>query len=38
MTPIHHHFELKGYKESKIVAAFAVVSIVLSLISLVALV
>ena len=38
MTPIHHHFELKGYKESKIVAAFAVVSIVLSLISLVALI
>lgn len=38
MTPIHHHFELKGYKESKIVAAFAVVSVVLSLISLVALI
>ncbi len=36
MTPIHHHFELKGYKEQKIVVAFAVVSTILSIISLVA--
>lgn len=38
MTPIHHHFELKGYKEQKIVAGFMVLSAILCLISLVALV
>ena len=36
MTPIHHHFELKGYKEQKIVTGFAIVSTILSLITLVA--
>ena len=36
MTPIHHHFELKGYKEQKIVTGFMVVSVILCLISLVA--
>ena len=36
MTPIHHHFELKGYKEPKIVTAFTIVSVVLCLITLVA--
>lgn len=36
MTPIHHHFELKGYKEQKIVVGFMVLSTVLCLISLVA--
>ena len=30
MTPIHHHFELSGWKETKIVAVFTFVSIVLS--------
>jgi len=34
MSPIHHHFELKGHKEPKIVATFMVVSIILSLITL----
>lgn len=38
MTPIHHHFELKGYKEPKIVMAFTIVSLLLCLITLVALV
>lgn len=38
MTPIHHHFELKGYKEQKIVVAFAVVSVIFCMITLVALV
>lgn len=38
MTPIHHHFELKGFKEQKIVAGFMVLSAILCLISLVALV
>ena len=37
MTPIHHHFELKGYKEPKIVTAFTIVSTILCLITLVAL-
>ncbi len=38
MTPIHHHFELKGYKEQKIVVAFAVVSVIFCMITLAALV
>ena len=33
MTPIHHHYELKGYKEPQIVTAFAVISGMLSIIS-----
>lgn len=36
MTPIHHHFELKGYKEQKIVVGFMILSAILCLISLVA--
>ena len=36
MTPIHHHFELKGYKEPKIVTGFTIVSVILSLITLLA--
>lgn len=36
MTPIHHHFELKGYKEQKIVVGFMILSLVLCLITLVA--
>lgn len=38
MTPIHHHFELKGYKEQKIVVAFAVVSVIFCMITLAALI
>lgn len=30
MSPIHHHFELKGHKESKIVASFMVLSVILT--------
>ena len=33
MSPIHHHFELKGYKESKIVAAFQVISVLFALLT-----
>ncbi len=33
MSPIHHHYELKGYKETKIVSAFMIVSILLTLIT-----
>lgn len=38
MSPIHHHYELKGYKEAKIVTAFTIVSTILCLISLIILV
>jgi phospho-N-acetylmuramoyl-pentapeptide-transferase len=32
MAPLHHHFELSGWAESKIVAVFIIASIILSLI------
>jgi phospho-N-acetylmuramoyl-pentapeptide-transferase len=34
MAPIHHHFELKGWAEPKIIVRFWIVSIVLALVSL----
>ncbi len=34
MAPVHHHFELKGWAEPKIIVRFWIVSIVLALISL----
>lgn len=34
MSPIHHHFELKGYKEQKITTSFSIISILLCLVSL----
>ncbi|HZR46926.1 MAG TPA: phospho-N-acetylmuramoyl-pentapeptide-transferase [Candidatus Manganitrophaceae bacterium] len=34
MAPIHHHFELKGWKEPKVVVRFWIVSIILALLSL----
>ncbi|MCB0319995.1 MAG: phospho-N-acetylmuramoyl-pentapeptide-transferase [Bdellovibrionales bacterium] len=34
MAPIHHHFELKGWAEPKIIVRFWIVSIVLAIISL----
>ena len=37
MTPIHHHFQKKGYSESKIVARFWIISIILAIISLITL-
>lgn len=33
MSPIHHHYELKGYKEPQIVTTFAVISGILSIIA-----
>lgn len=33
MSPIHHHYELKGYKEPQIVTAFSVISGIFSIIS-----
>lgn len=35
MTPIHHHFELSGWKENKIVSIFSIVTIGLCLIGLI---
>ena len=35
MTPIHHHFELKGNKESQIVVSFWLITLLLILINLV---
>ncbi len=37
MTPIHHHFELSGYEEQKVTAAFALVTAVLCAIGVLAL-
>ena len=33
MTPIHHHFELKGVKEWKVVMVFALIGFIMSVIS-----
>ncbi|MHB1392281.1 MAG: phospho-N-acetylmuramoyl-pentapeptide-transferase [Clostridia bacterium] len=32
MSPLHHHFELSGWAESKVVSVFIIVSIILSLV------
>jgi phospho-N-acetylmuramoyl-pentapeptide-transferase len=37
MSPVHHHFEMCGWKETKIVAVFTAVAAILCLISLVSL-
>ena len=37
MAPIHHHFQKKGYSESKIVARFWIISIMLAILSLITL-
>ena len=36
MAPIHHHFELKGWPETKVVTRFWIISIVLFLIGMIA--
>ena len=33
MSPLHHHFELGGWRETKVVAVFTGASVLLSLIS-----
>ncbi len=33
MAPLHHHFEHKGYNESKIVFSYVVVTIICGLVS-----
>ncbi len=37
MSPIHHHYELKGYKEPKIVAAFTALSTIFSILTIIGL-
>ena len=37
MAPIHHHFELKGWPESKVIVRFWIISLILALLSLTAL-
>ena len=34
MAPVHHHFELKGWAEPKIIVRFWIISIILALLSL----
>jgi phospho-N-acetylmuramoyl-pentapeptide-transferase len=36
MTPLHHHFELSGWAESKVVAVFIITAIILCFIGLLA--
>lgn len=33
MTPLHHHYELSGWKEGKIVSIFSVVTLIACIIS-----
>ena len=37
MAPIHHHFELSGWHEAKIVAIFSIITVILCLITFIAL-
>ena len=37
MSPLHHHYQKKGYHESKIVTRFWIIAILLSIFSLVSL-
>ena len=34
MAPLHHHFELSGWKENKIVTVFSIITLVLCVIGL----
>lgn len=33
MTPVHHHFELSGWKEGKIVSIFSVITLIACIIA-----
>lgn len=33
MTPLHHHYELSGWKEGKIVSIFSVITLIFCVIS-----
>jgi phospho-N-acetylmuramoyl-pentapeptide-transferase len=34
MSPIHHHFELSGWKETKVVVRFWIIAIIFAMVSL----
>ena len=34
MTPLHHHFEMSGWKESKVVFRFLIIAVLFALLSL----
>jgi phospho-N-acetylmuramoyl-pentapeptide-transferase len=34
MSPLHHHFELSGWRETKVVVRFWIIAIIFALISL----
>ena len=34
MAPLHHHFELSGWRENKVVSIFCIITLVLSIIAL----
>ena len=34
MAPIHHHFEIKGWKENQVVVRFWIITIILILLAL----
>jgi phospho-N-acetylmuramoyl-pentapeptide-transferase len=34
MAPLHHHFELKGWHESKVIVRFWIIAITLAILSL----
>ena len=36
MAPIHHHFEIEGWKENKIVSTFSLITLVASIIGILA--
>ena len=37
MSPIHHHFELSGFEETRVVAMFAVITVIVCFIGFIAL-
>ena len=37
MSPIHHHFELSGFEETRVVAMFTVVTVILCFVGFIAL-
>ena len=34
MAPIHHHFELSGWKENKVVVVFSLITLIMSVVGL----
>ena len=34
MAPLHHHFELSGWKENKVVSVFSIITLILCIIAL----